>query len=188
MADFTIHDLDSAPDAAKELLEKSQKAYGMIPNLHGVMAESPEILAGYQELTRLFSASSLSDVERNVVWLAINVESRCHYCVPAHTAIAKSQGTPDDVINALRDGRPLADPRLEALRIFTIELVRARGFVSDAKVAAFLQAGFDKRQVLDVVLGAAHKLMSNYVNHLADTPVDAPFAAFAWETTSKDAA
>lgn len=180
MTDFTIHTVESAPDAAKPLLEASQKAFGLIPNLHGVMAESPQHLEAYQHLHQLFQETSLSAVERNVVWLAINVEHQCHYCVPAHTGIAKSQGVDDATIEALRNNQPLPDERLELLRQFTLKLVRRRGVVADADVDAFLAAGFTRQHVLDIILGLAQKVMSNYVNHLADTPVDAPFQKFAW--------
>jgi len=44
MADFKLHDIESAPEGAKPLLEKSQKGFGMIPGLHAVMAESPQVL------------------------------------------------------------------------------------------------------------------------------------------------
>ncbi len=188
MVDFTIHTVETAPDAAKPLLEKSQKAYGMIPNLHGVFAESPEVLEAYQVVGDLFGKSSLSAVERNVVWLAINVEHKCHYCVPAHTVIAKQQGVDDETIEALRNAAPLKDPKLQALRAFTLNVVRQRGEVSDGDVAAFLDAGFTKRNILDVILGVAHKTMSNYANHLADTPVDAPFKAADWTPPQTDAA
>ena len=180
MSTFKIHTLDSAPAASKPLLEHSLKAYGMVPNLHAVMAESPEHLDAYKKLHDLFEHTSLSAAERNVVWLAINVEHGCHYCVPAHTWIAKAQGLDDATIAALREARPLPDARLETLRQFTLRLVRQRGNVAEADVKAFLAAGFTQRNVLDILLGLAQKVMSNYVNHLAATPVDAPFAAHAW--------
>ena len=180
MSSFTIHDIDSAPEASKPLLENSEKAFGRIPNLHAVMAESPEHLEAYKTLHVLFERSSLSKVERNVVWMTINVENACHYCVPAHTAIALMQGVDADVVEALRAGAPLKDARLEALRQFTLALVRQRGRLEDAQVAQFLGAGFNRRQILDVLLGLAQKTMSNYANHLADTPVDAAFAQFDW--------
>lgn len=188
MAEFQIHDLKSAPAAAKPLLEKSQKAYNMIPNLHGAFAESPQLLEAYQVVGDLFGESSLSAVERNVVWLAINVEHNCHYCVPAHSAIAKSQGVDDETIEALRNAAPLADKKLEALRAFTLKMVRQRGAVSDADVQAFLDAGHTKQNVFDVLLGISHKVMSNYANHLAKTPVDEPFQKFAWTPASRQAA
>ena len=35
-------------------------------------------------------------------------------------------------------------------------------------------------QVLEVILGIAYKTLSNYTNHLVDTPVDEAFAKQAW--------
>ncbi len=188
MTDFTIHTIDTAPAGAKPLLEKSRKAYGMIPNLHGVFAESPELLDAYQIVGELFTRSSLSTIEQNVVWMAINVENRCHYCVPAHSIIARQQGVDDKTIENLRNNAPLDDPKLEALRVFAVAMTRQRGEVSDADVDAFLNAGFTKRHILDVLLGVTHKTMSNYTNHFAKTPVDTPFAAAAWAPAAKNAA
>nr|WP_155197697.1 carboxymuconolactone decarboxylase family protein [Roseibium hamelinense] len=172
--------MESAPKGGAELLNNSLKAFGRIPGLHGVMAESPEHLEAYQRLHQLFQQTSLSTVEQNVVWLTINVEHECHYCVPAHTGIAHMQKVPQDVIDALRNQTPLPDEKLEALRDFTLKVVRERGNVNDADVQAFLDAGYTKRNVLDIILGLAQKVMSNYVNHLAQTPVDEVFHKFAW--------
>jgi alkylhydroperoxidase family enzyme len=41
-----------------------------------------------------------------------------------------------------------------------------------APTAAFKAAGYDNRAVLDVLVLAATKLISNYTNHLAETPND----------------
>ena len=153
----------------------------MIPNLHAVMAEAPGLLEGYQHLHALFLDTSFSAEEQTVVWQSINVEHGCHYCVPAHTAIAKQMDVDDAITDALRDETELPTARLEALRDFTLRVVRQRGEVSDDAVQAFLDAGYTRRQLLEVVLGVSQKVMSNYVNHLAETPVDAPFQKFAWQ-------
>lgn len=182
MADFTIHTLDTAPEASKALLEDSNKAFGRVPGLHAVMAESPALLEGYKVLHSLFAEKTSFDKdEMTVVWQTINVEHACHYCVPAHTGIAKMMKVDDAISEALRNETPLPNARLEALRTFTLVIVRERGNASDADIQAFLDAGFTKQQILEVVLGAAQKVMSNYTNHLAHTPVDAPMQAFAWE-------
>ncbi len=52
--------------------------------------------------------------------------------------------------------------------------------MSDAEVQAFLNAGYTRRNVLEVVLAYSQKIMSNYTNHLARTPLDKPFEKFAW--------
>lgn len=186
MTDFTLHDETTAPKGGAELLALSKKQNGMIPALHATMAEAPGLLEAYQTVHQLFLDSSFDKDEITVVWQSINVEHECHYCVPAHTAIAKSMKVDDAITDALRDGTPLPNDHLEALRTFTLSLVRGRGNVDDSAVQAFLSAGFTKRQVLEVVLGLSQKTMSNYTNHLAKTPVDAPFEKFAWNgvTTS----
>lgn len=189
MTEFTLHTPTSAPEDSRPLLDDAAKSFGFMPNLLRVMAESPAALDGYRTLHRLFSTrTSFDKDELTVVWMTINVEHQCHYCVPAHTGIAKMMQVDDAIIAALRNETPLPNARLEALRTFTLKVVRDRGVVADADVQAFLDAGFARRQVLEVILGLAQKIMSNYTNHLAETPVDPQFAAFAWQKKADAAA
>jgi alkylhydroperoxidase family enzyme len=181
MRSFTLHDQNSASEAAKPLLEKSNKAFGRVPGLHAVMAESPELLNGYQVLHGLFLDSSFDADEKTVVWQTINVEHACHYCVPAHTGIAKLMKVTDEISNALRDETPLPTPKLEALRDFTLAMVRQRGELEAKQLDAFYAAGYTQRNVLEVILGLSQKVMSNYTNHIAQTPVDKVFEVYAWE-------
>ncbi|WDE11596.1 carboxymuconolactone decarboxylase family protein [Thalassomonas haliotis] len=181
MNSFELHTLATAPEAAKPLLEQSIKSFGMIPNLHAVMAESPQVLAAYQELHGLFMQSSFDKEELTVVWQTINVEHQCHYCVPAHTAIAHSMKIDESIITALRDERPLPNDKLETLRQTTLQMLKNRGMIDSANIAEFYAAGYQKKHLLDIVLGMSQKVMSNYINHLAQTPVDKPFQEFFWE-------
>ena len=178
---FPSHDLDSAPEGSKPLLENSQKAFGRLPGLHKVLAESPQAFEGYQLLHKLFTETDFDADELTVVWQAINVEHECHYCVPAHTGIAKMMKVSDKISNALRAETPLPSAKLEALRTFTIQMVRTRGNVTEVQMNAFYDAGYGHRAVLDVVLGLAQKTMSNYINHIAQTPVDEVFHPLLWE-------
>lgn len=180
MTDFPLHDEATAPEESKTMLAESRKQNGMIPGLHAIMAESPGLLSGYRYLHEQFVKSSFDKEELTVVWQSINVEHNCHYCVPAHTAIAKGMKVDDSITDALRNETPLPKARLEALRTFTLSVVRNRGDVDDTAVQTFLDAGFTKRQVLEVILGTAQKVMSNYTNRLAQTAVDAPFRKFDW--------
>lgn len=181
MTTLKVHNIESAPEESKALLENSQKAYGMIPGLHGVLAASPQLLTAYQQLHELFVNSSFNEDELTVVWQTINVEHACHYCVPAHTGIAKMMKVDDAIIEALRNETPLEDSKLEALRNMTLSVVRNRGNVSQEDLDAFYAAGYGERQVLDIILGMSQKVISNYTNHIAHTPVDAAFEKFAWK-------
>lgn len=180
MTNFPSHDIDSAPDASKPLLENSQKAFGRLPGLHKVLAESPQAYEGYQILHKLFTETDFDADELTVVWQAINVENECHYCVPAHTGIAKIMKVSDDITQALRNETPLPSEKLEALRTFTVQMVRERGNATEAQMNTFFDAGYGHRAVLDIILGLAQKTISNYVNHVAKTPVDEVFQSVLW--------
>ena len=107
MTTLKVHNIETAPEGSKALLENSQKAYGMIPGLHGVLAGAPKVLEAYQTLHELFTQTSFNEEELTVVWQSINVEHACHYCVPAHTGIAKMMKVDDAITAALRNETPL---------------------------------------------------------------------------------
>ncbi|RUO67132.1 carboxymuconolactone decarboxylase family protein [Idiomarina ramblicola] len=179
MSDFKLHDKESAPESSKKLLDASEKAFGMVPNLHAVMAEAPGILEAYQQEHELFVNSSFNENELTVVWQTINIYHSCHYCVPAHTAIAKQMGADDSITEQLKKGASLSDSKLQALRLFTEAMLEKRGQVSETDLKDFFDAGYGNRQVLEVILGISQKTMSNYTNAVADTPIDKPFKKFA---------
>lgn len=181
MTDFTLHTRETAPEASKSLLKNSQASFGMIPNLHAVMAESAPLLEGYQILHSFAQKTAFDAQELTVVWQSINVEHACHYCVPAHTAIAHSMKVPAEVIEAVRNQTPFESDKLNVLRDTTLEIVRERGQLSEQQKAKFFDAGYAQVHLLDIILILSQKVMSNYVNHLADTPVDQPFQAFSWK-------
>ena len=98
----------------------------------------------------------------------------------AHTLLAKGENVPEDVIETARAVGSYADPKLEALRVFTLKLVENRGWAAPQDLDAFLDAGFTKQNVLEVVVVIAHKVLSNYTNHIVATPVDDAFKQFTW--------
>ncbi len=179
MTKFAVHTPETAPEDTRPLFENSQKAFGRIPNLHAVMGTSPSLLEAYQRVHSLFMKTSLSADEQTVVWQTINVEHECHYCVPAHTVVAQMMGVSDDISDALRDNTPLPE-KLEALRTFTRKMLIQRGQVSEEDINAFLNAGYTPQNILEVILGLSQKVMSNYVNHVAKTPIDDAFKKFEW--------
>ncbi|PQJ77646.1 carboxymuconolactone decarboxylase family protein [Polaribacter glomeratus] len=180
MTTLKIHNIETAPKGSKDFLTKSQKDYGMIPGLHGVLAESPGLFEAYKTIHELFVNSAFNNEELTVVWQTINVEHACHYCVPAHTAIAKMMKVDDSITAALRNETPLENPKLEALRAMTLIIVRNRGHVTQNELNNFYATGYKERQVLDIILGLSQKIISNYTNHIANTPVDVAFQTFAW--------
>lgn len=171
---------ETAPSNTRDILTDVKKKYGFQPNLYGVFAHSPAPLKGYLGLAEAFDASSLSALERNVVLLATARTNDCYYCVAVHSTVGDMQKHPADVIEAIRNDTAIADPKLEALRRFTQSVVQSRGHLEDAQVKAFLDAGYQPHQALEVLVGVSLKTLSNYTNHLANPPLDAAFAPREW--------
>ena len=180
MTTLKIYNIENSPEESKELLEKSLKDFGMIPGLHAVLAGSPGLFKAYKTIHELFVNSSFNRDELTVVWQTINVEHACQYCVPAHTAIAKMMKVNDTITDALRNETPLENEKLEVLRAMTLTIVRNRGHVTPENLNTFYSAGYKERQVLDIILGLSQKIISNYTNHIANTPIDMGFQKFAW--------
>lgn len=180
----TVHRLDNTSGARRALLEKAQNFFGMVPNMHGVLAESPEALEAYLKLTGLFENAALSPKERDVVYLSVALENSCDYCIPAHSFLAlQLHKTDPELVEKIRTGRDLGDAKLEALRSFTILVTRKRGQLERTEIDAFLNAGYNEQAIIEVVLGVTQKTLANYVNHLLGVPLDDHFKPFAAKET-----
>ncbi|MEP3208675.1 MAG: carboxymuconolactone decarboxylase family protein [Maribacter sp.] len=183
MNTFKLHTIESAPEPSKSMLEESVKTFGLLPNLHAVMAESPAMLEAYKAIHNTFATkTSFNAEELTVVWQTINVENECHYCVPAHTGIAHSMKVDASITEALRNKTALPNAKLQALHDMILSIVRDRGNISEEKMQVFFDAGYSTKHYLDILIGYAQKIMSNYTNHAAKTEVDAPFQKFAWNS------
>ena len=182
--EFTVHTLNTAPEASKDALIHAKETFGLIPNLEGILAEAPAALKGGMALWDLFETTSFTPIEQQVIYLTTNYEHDCRYCMAAHSGLAKMIGMDSEDIEALRHGRPLTDPKLQALRLFTQRMIEVRGWVNDPEIEEFLATGYTKQQVLEVILGIAVKIIHNYTNHIAETPLDKAFQPYIWSKSA----
>ena len=177
---FPLLDETTAPIDALEALATTKQNFGMIPNVEKVMALVPQLLSGYAHMWDLFESTTFTPIERQVVYMTANFENECNYCIPWHSILAKKTGMQSSEVEALRAGAPLAEPKLEALRSFTRTLITNRGKASVADLQAFFNAGYSDVQALEVILGLAIKLISNYTNSIAGTPLDKEVESLRW--------
>jgi alkylhydroperoxidase family enzyme len=70
------------------------------------------------------------------------------------------------------------------LRTVTLQLVRNRGQLTQSEVETFFNAGYAQKQILEIIVGISQKVISNYVNYLAETPLDEPFKSLVWKKNS----
>jgi AhpD family alkylhydroperoxidase len=169
---FPAHTIETAPPAARRTMEGTEKKLGFLPAAVVRLAESPELLDGFLRASSSFEATTLDPVAREVVIMTMATRNDCHICIAMHTGTLRRLGADEDLVAALQAGEPLADPRLEALRTFTLEVLATAGGVSDDAVRAFLVHGYTLRNALEVVLGIGAYTMSTLANRLTGAPVD----------------
>ncbi|MDO4696381.1 MAG: carboxymuconolactone decarboxylase family protein [Neisseria sp.] len=182
MSRLTVHTPETAPEAAKPRVEAALKNNGFLPNLIGVLANSPEALAFYQEVGKLNGNTSLNAGEREVVQIIAAKTNECGFCVAGHTKLATLKKLlSDNAIAASRavDASAFEDGKLSALADFTIAVMTDKGAVSDASLQAFFNAGYSQQQAVEVVLGVALATLCNYTNNLAQTEINPELQAFA---------
>lgn len=182
MARLTVHTVETAPEAAKPRVEAALKNNGFLPNLIGVLANSPEALAFYQEVGKLNAATSLSAGEVEVVQIVAAKTNECGFCVAGHTKLATLKKLlSEQSIQAARalEAGAFDDAKLSALAAFTQAVMANKGAVSDAELQAFFDAGYNQQQAVEVVLGVALATLCNYTNNLAKTDINPELKDFA---------
>lgn len=170
----------TAQGKQKEVLDVALKQVGFIPNMYANMANAPGMLSTYLHGYDLFrNESGLSPVEQEVVFLTISQYNGCTYCTAAHSMIAdKMSHVPKDVLQAIRAQQPIPDAKLAALAAMALEMVAKHGQPSADVVKRFLDAGYQERDLLYIILAAAVKTLSNYSNQAFGTQLDDAFAAY----------
>jgi len=170
----TIPAIAEAPEAAKPLLEDAKKKLGSVPNLFRVIANSPAALRGYFAMVEALSKGSLESKTHERTALAVAEINGCSYCLSAHSYLARHVAKLDDAELTANRNASSNDPKAEAAVRFAAAVVRERGHVSDADVAAVKAAGFDDAELVEIVLHVALNTLTNYVNEVALTEIDFP--------------
>jgi len=176
MTVFVEHTLESAPPASRPAMESTAQRLGRVPPAVARLATSPHLLDGFLKLSAAFRRTTLDPLARETVVMAVAVRNDCHICIAMHTAELRTLGADEELIVALGEGRSLADERLEAVRTFTLEVLRTSGAVGDDELRAFLGHGFTAQNALEVVMGIGTYTMSTLANRLTRAGAGSPDA------------
>lgn len=176
MPRLNVVETEAATGKIKELYEASQQEYGNVFNLFKGLANAPLALEAYMTLEKLIAGGKLSPAEQDIVRLAASQFNGCEYCLAAHTMTGQMKGLSEDEVLRIRRG-DASDPRHAALVRFTNRVLDTKGVVSDEDIDAFRAAGYTDEHIAEVTTILAQKTLSNYFNHIHDTPLDIPAPA-----------
>ncbi len=179
---LSLRTIDDAEPEAKTLLEGAHKKMGFVPNMYKAMANSSGLLSAYMQGYDSFrSNSGFSPAEQEVIFLTISRINGCEYCMAAHSFLAGAMsGVPAEVTAAIRDGSSVPEAKLSRLSHFVEVMVHTRGLPDSVDVETFLSAGYEEKDILEIILAIAVKTISNYTNHIFHTDVDAAFSKHTW--------
>ncbi len=181
MNTFSVHTIDSAPDASKPSLQSLQQTFGMIPNIAGAMATSPILIGSLVALfQKVHVEGSFTDPQIQTVLLTDAVTNACEWAVAFHTALALDAGLDAADVQAMRDGGVPKDKKLAALSTLARTLIEKRGRVDDKDTEQFLAAGFSKELLLEAITIVAASTITNYTGSVTKPPLDAPFQKHVW--------
>jgi uncharacterized peroxidase-related enzyme len=174
--------IETADAISRVTLEAAQKGMGMIPNMYGGMANNPALLDAYSHAYKSFRENAgFTSQEQEIIFLSVAFENECDYCMAAHSFVADMMSkVPVEVTEAIRSNTEIRDAKYRALSQFSRIMTAKRGNPTQEEIDDFLDAGYTENHILGVITGIGVKTMSNYFNHVFDTPVDAAFSGRAW--------
>jgi uncharacterized peroxidase-related enzyme len=168
---FSEFDETTANEPARPLLAAARARFGALPSPLRRIAASPTALAQVQTALAAFEATSLTALEREVIAVTIGRRNGCEYCLALHRLLLGRLEVPRQTMEALFSGQPLP-ARLEALRRFATSVLEHTGDVDDESWHGFLEAGFNRSQALEVVLGIGAYTLTTFANRLTQAPLD----------------
>jgi alkylhydroperoxidase family enzyme len=180
MEQFPVYTVDSAPEGSKPALRDLQAAFGMIPNIAGVMATSPVLINSLVGLFGKVHGGSFTEAQVQTVLLTDAVTNASPWAVAFHTALALKEGLDPADVEAIRAGRSPKDKQFGALSTLARTLIEKRGRIDDQDREHFLAAGFGKDHLLEVIAAVAASTITNYTGNVTNPPLEAPFQAHVW--------
>ena len=178
---YPAYTIASAPEKSKPGLEQLQKAFGVVPNIAGVIANSPKLINALVGLFQQVHSPGLTEPENQIVLLTDAVVHSCTYAVAFHTFLARQHGISPEETDAIREHRTPKDKRFAALNSLARTLIEKRGHASEQELDSFIAAGFTKEQVFEVIAIVSASTITNYAGTIGNPPLEDPFRQHAWQ-------
>ena len=170
---ITQLDPASATGKTKQLFDGVQAKLGVVPNLFRVLGNSSAALEGYLNFSGALAGGVLNAKVREQIALAVAEINDCTYCRNAHAYIGGKAGLSE---REIADARKVSatDEHTAAILNLARSIVVQRGELSDTEFKAARAAKLTDAEIVETTANVALNLLTNYVNHVAQTVVDFP--------------
>lgn len=166
---------EKANPEVKEIYNDLKAKIGRVPNIFQNMGNSPAVLKGFLNLSEATNETSLSPQLREQIALIVAQTNNCHYCLSAHTTIAKSLGVSDADIMQARHGST-SNAKNQSILKFAKIVVENRGKLTNQDIASLKAAGVNDQELVEIILVILVNMFTNYFNNITDPKIDFPIA------------
>lgn len=180
MSIFEIQTVDRAPEGSRAPLESLQKIFGMVPNVAGIIANSPVLANIFVPMFQSVHGGTFTEAEIQTLLLTNAVTNSCAWAVAFHSHLALKAGLAPADVQAIRERRAPREPRYAALSAYARGLIEKRGHVGEQAVTALLSSGFRPDQALEALAVSAASTITNYTLNVAEPPLEPMFQEHAW--------
>lgn len=171
MQRINIIDEVEVTDDIVGMLDMVRSQFNMVPNVIGVMANSPATLKAYLGLSGALSEGVLSAKLREQIALTVAGINQCSYCASAHTVSGKQAGL-DSQEMALNLAGASVDKNTHTALSLVRQIVECRGQIGDTYLVLAHTHGFSNEEILEIFSHTMLNMFTNYLNHLARTEID----------------
>lgn len=175
MTTFNVPTKSEVSENNQAIFDNLKKNVGFVPNLFATYAHSENALADYLALSN--RKTSLTSKEKEIINLVVSQINDCAYCLAAHTAIGKMNGFTDDQILEIRTGEATFNEKYNALAQYVKSAVENRSKPTEEAIENLFTAGYNKANVVDIIVLIGDKTISNFLHGTTQIPVDFPAAA-----------
>ena len=169
---FNVPERDKVSPANQAIFDAIKKSMGFVPNLYASFAHSEHALASFMAFQS--GKTSLNGKEKEVVNLVVSQVNDCPYCLSAHTAMAKKNGFSDDQVLEIRKGAISFDQKLDALVKLAKSIAENKGHADQSLIDNFIAQGYTQGSVIDTIMLAGIRAITNYVYAVTQPPIDFP--------------
>lgn len=174
MSRIPIPTVENAPEASRALLAEAGQRFGMVTNLHRILSTSPAALEALIRFHAALEEGDLTPLTRERIALAVAEAHACDYCLSVQTHRVRRGGMLDDAeITANRSGAS-NDIKADAAVRFAARLARERGAVTDADMAAVMNAGYSNAEIVEIIAHVAMGIFAGTANVALQTDIDFP--------------
>ena len=174
MSTINVPKREEVSTVNQAIFDNLEKTLGFVPNLFATYAHSENALGNYLSLSN--AKTSLKAKEKEAVNLAVSQVNNCSYCLAAHTAIGKMNGFTDEQILQIRTASSDWDQKIDALAKLAKAITVSKGTDVSEELEVFLEQGYSKGNLVDLILLIADKVVMNYLHNVTNVPVDFPLA------------